>query len=64
MVKVLTYGTFDAFHYGHLELLMRAKLLGDYLIVGLSTDSFNKTKGKDVIIPGKYIPDNIIQGLI
>jgi glycerol-3-phosphate cytidylyltransferase len=47
MVKVLTYGTFDAFHYGHLELLMRAKLLGDYLIVGLSTDSFNKTKGKE-----------------
>lgn len=43
---VLTYGTFDLIHYGHLEILRRAKSLGDYLIVGLSTDQFNAQKGK------------------
>lgn len=43
---VLTYGTFDVFHYGHLQILKRAKALGDYLIVGVSTDQFNKLKGK------------------
>lgn len=46
MTKVITYGTFDTFHYGHLEFLKRAKSLGDYLIVGLSTDEFNSIKGK------------------
>lgn len=46
MKKVITYGTFDLFHYGHLEILRRAKELGDYLIVGLSTDKFNIEKGK------------------
>lgn len=46
MIRVLTYGTFDLLHYGHLRLLKRAKELGDYLIVGLSTDEFNKLKGK------------------
>lgn len=43
---VLTYGTFDLFHYGHAEILRRAKALGDRLIVGLSTDEFNLVKGK------------------
>ncbi|MCO4852877.1 glycerol-3-phosphate cytidylyltransferase [Bacillus vallismortis] len=46
MKKVLTYGTFDLLHYGHIRLLNRAKKLGDYLIVGLSTDEFNLTKNK------------------
>lgn len=41
MKTILTYGTFDLFHYGHLELLKRAKSYGDKLIVGLSTDEFN-----------------------
>lgn len=41
MKRVITYGTFDLLHYGHINLLRRAKLLGDYLIVALSTDEFN-----------------------
>lgn len=46
MKRVLTYGTFDLLHYGHIRLLKRAKALGDYLIVALSTDEFNAGKGK------------------
>ncbi len=46
MKRVLTYGTFDLLHYGHIRLLQRAKALGDYLIVALSTDDFNELKGK------------------
>lgn len=47
MKKVITYGTFDLLHYGHINLLQRAKALGDYLIVALSTDEFNSDmKGK------------------
>jgi len=48
---VLTYGTFDLLHYGHLEILRRASLLGDKLIVGISTDEFNELKGKTCILP-------------
>ncbi|ARJ24829.1 glycerol-3-phosphate cytidylyltransferase [Bacillus mycoides] len=47
MRRVLTYGTFDLLHYGHINLVRRAKDLGDYLIVGLSTDEFNALKGKE-----------------
>lgn len=46
MKRVITYGTFDVLHYGHVNLLKRAKALGDYLIVVLSSDEFNAIKGK------------------
>lgn len=46
MVKVITYGTYDLLHYGHIRLLKRAKALGDYLIVGVTADSFDVARGK------------------
>ncbi len=46
MKKVITYGTFDLLHYGHINILKRAKQLGDYLIVAISTNEFNEIKGK------------------
>jgi len=48
---IITYGTFDLFHIGHLKLLQRLKSLGDELIVAVSTDEFNTIKGKKTIIP-------------
>lgn len=59
---ILTYGTFDLFHIGHLKILQNAKKYGDKLIVGISTDEFNKKKGKKTIIPfeqRKEIVENI-----
>jgi len=47
--KVITYGTFDLLHIGHINILKKAKAHGDYLVVGLSTDSFNRIKHKDAV---------------
>ncbi|MBC6310941.1 glycerol-3-phosphate cytidylyltransferase [Listeria sp. FSL L7-1582] len=47
MKKVITYGTFDLLHWGHIKLLERAKSLGDYLVVAISTDEFNRIKHKE-----------------
>ena len=46
MIKVITYGSYDLLHHGHIRLLERAKALGDYLIVGVTSDDFDKTRGK------------------
>jgi glycerol-3-phosphate cytidylyltransferase len=48
---VITYGTFDMFHIGHLRLLQKLAYIGDKVIVGVSTDEFNKIKNKTVLIP-------------
>jgi len=52
--RIITYGTFDLFHIGHLKLLQRLKDLGDELIVAVSTDEFNSLKGKKTIIPFEH----------
>lgn len=54
MKIVLTYGTYDLLHVGHINLLKRAKALGDYLIVGLSTDAFNSLKHKEAFLPYEH----------
>ena len=46
MKRVITYGTFDLLHYGHINILKRARELGDYLVVAISSDEFNKLKNK------------------
>ncbi|AEP31213.1 adenylyltransferase/cytidyltransferase family protein [Brumicola nitratireducens] len=53
MTTIVTYGTFDLYHIGHVRLLKRLKQLGDRLVVGLSSDGFNAIKGKNVVIPYK-----------
>ena len=50
MTKVITYGTYDLLHYGHKRLLERAKALGDYLIVGVTADNFDKNRGKIIVL--------------
>ena len=59
MKTVITYGTFDLFHYGHIQLLKRAKALGDYLIIGLSTDEFNSGKSKTSVHPFQVRKENL-----
>jgi glycerol-3-phosphate cytidylyltransferase len=51
MKTILTYGTFDLFHIGHLRLLQRLRSLGDRLVVGVSTDEFNRLKNKNTVVP-------------
>jgi glycerol-3-phosphate cytidylyltransferase len=51
MKTILTYGTFDLFHIGHLRLLQRLRSLGDRLVVGVSTDEFNRVKNKNTVVP-------------
>ena len=63
MKKVITYGTFDTIHFGHLKLLERAKNLGDFLIVGLSTDEFNALKGKKSLLNYSWPSVNIKKSL-
>ncbi|MBQ1506554.1 MAG: adenylyltransferase/cytidyltransferase family protein, partial [Erysipelotrichales bacterium] len=46
MIKVITYGTYDLLHEGHIRLLKRAKALGDYLIVGVTSDDYDRSRGK------------------
>lgn len=53
MKKIITYGTYDLFHYGHIRFLQRAKALGDYLVVAVSSDEFTRLKNKECIIPYK-----------
>lgn len=50
MKKVITYGSFDLFHEGHYKILKRAKELGDYLIVGVTTEQYDESRGKLNII--------------
>lgn len=54
MKTVITYGTFDLFHIGHVNLLKRARSLGDRLIVAASTDEFNQQKGKTTLVPYEH----------
>lgn len=62
MTRVLTYGTFDTFHWAHMLLLQRARAMGDWLGVGLSTDEFNAIKGKTSVF--NYAQrENILRGI-
>ncbi len=51
MKRIITFGTYDLFHIGHLRILERAKKEGDYLIVGISSDELNEKKGKKAVFP-------------
>lgn len=54
MKTIITYGTFDMFHIGHLELINRIKSLGDRIVIGVSTDEFNLLKNKKSVIPYEH----------
>jgi glycerol-3-phosphate cytidylyltransferase len=54
MKTIITYGTFDLFHIGHVKILERARAMGDRLIVGVSSNEFNKIKGKKSIFPYEH----------
>ena len=61
MKRVITYGTFDLLHYGHINLLKRAKELGDYLVVALSTDEFNWDEKKKQCYFSYEIRKNLLE---
>jgi glycerol-3-phosphate cytidylyltransferase len=71
MKTIITYGTFDLFHFGHVRLFKRLKRLGDKLIVGVSTDEFNALKGKaaffnfqqrqEIVAACKYVDEVIAE---
>ena len=63
MRRVITYGTYDLLHYGHIELLRRAREMGDYLIVALSSDEFNQIKNKSHIMIMNNVNDVRINSL-
>lgn len=63
MKRILTYGTFDLLHYGHINLLKRARALGDYLVVAISTDEFNKNMKNKVCIQNYEERKTILENL-
>ena len=63
MKRVLTYGTYDLLHYGHINLLKRARALGDYLIVAISTDEFNKNMKNKVCVQSYEERKTILESL-
>ena len=62
-IKIITFGTFDVFHVGHLRILKRAKALGDYLIVGVSTDLLNFSKKKKYPVYSQQERREIIESI-
>ena len=63
MKRVITYGTYDLLHYGHINLLKRAKNLGDYLIVAISTDKFNKEMKNKICVQSFEERKTILESL-
>lgn len=63
MKRVLTYGTFDLLHYGHINLLKRARALGDYLVVATSTDEFNKNMKSKICVQNYKERKTILESL-
>ena len=63
MKRVITYGTFDLLHYGHINLLRRARALGDYLVVATSTDEFNKNMKNKICVQSYEERKSILESL-